>query len=84
MARERELSIGREDPDVVSVGTHGGHERALGEPDLARHHEHRVGVQVVGSVEHDAELVALERSVREHVEQLEGNVHAREYARRTR
>ena len=31
MARERDLRIGREDPNVVPIGTNGGDERGLGE-----------------------------------------------------
>ena len=71
MAGERQLRLGREDPDVVAVGPDGRHERGLGEPDLERERLHRRVVEPGGRLRDDAELVAAERRLGEHVDQPE-------------
>jgi hypothetical protein len=75
MAGERDLIVRREDADVVGAVADRGHERRLGEPDLARECLHGLAIEAVRCVGHHTQLVAGERRLGEHVQQLEGNPH---------
>ena len=77
MPGERQLRVGREDPDVVAGFPDGGHERGLGEADLPGESLHQLGVESVRYVEDHAELVPGERGFREYVEQTERHAHGR-------
>jgi len=75
MPRERQLHLGREDPDVVAGRSDGSDVGGLGEPDLHRERQHRFVVEALGDLGHNAELVPAERGLGEHVHQLEGHAH---------
>ena len=75
VARERQLHLRREDPDVVSGGAHGRDEGGLGEPDLHREGLHRRVVEPDRHLRHHAELVPAERSLGEDVDQPERHAH---------
>ena len=82
MAGERELGSRGEDPHGVAVSACLGHERRLRESDLSGDGLHGLGGQI-DRIRHDAELVAGQRTVGEHVDEVKRDAHAR-HGRRDR
>ena len=79
MTGERQLRVGREDPDVVTALADRGDEGGLREADLPGEHGHRRRVESHGRIRNDTELVPRERDLGEHVDEPERDLHGGEY-----